>query len=203
MTQQISFETYRGEHPRTTSATSSPPSEPRWRPTCRSRRASPGRTSPGRRLRDRRRHSARRRPRWSGRDGPRRRRQSRHARSCAHTAPARRSNGTRRTAELAPAPRRSGSTSFSANSDSSSSATSRWHYVRCGACLSLRRTRPDQRLRAGAAPVHRPRGGIGTPHLGPEVAEFVRTVFSLDEADELCDLLSDVGFNTASPRRRP
>ncbi|HVR13545.1 MAG TPA: methyltransferase domain-containing protein [Gaiellaceae bacterium] len=35
-------------------------------------------------------------------------------------------------------------------------------------------------------------------HLGPEVAEFVRTVFSLDEADELCDLLSDVGFNTAS-----
>jgi SAM-dependent methyltransferase len=35
-------------------------------------------------------------------------------------------------------------------------------------------------------------------HLGPAAAEFVRTVFSLDDADELRDLVSDVGFKAAS-----
>jgi hypothetical protein len=35
-------------------------------------------------------------------------------------------------------------------------------------------------------------------HLGPDAAEFVRTVFSLDESDELRDLMSDVGFEAAS-----
>ena len=35
-------------------------------------------------------------------------------------------------------------------------------------------------------------------HLGPAAAEFVRTVFSLDDADELRDLVSDVGFEAAS-----